>query len=751
MSDKLKSKFEELNLTKDELQRLNEAMKKEEFRKLLVEYAEEISDPKNRELYEREITQLERERGMNVIFINPEAGYCMKTTENGNRKCFINICKNSNIEKPTSSVEKRKGLNDGTNSRSGLFWHIPHTCSPPKEDVDKSGKEKCTVYDVVFHPDAYRMGETNKRFNDLLKDTAVDSIEKNFNVKLDRVNLKVLKHMNFKGRPTASVIRRPDPNNVNKTQNSNDHSNTQDSQIDPVESLVDQLKKQYYEDQLKKTESSNSAKTIEKENKPNVVKDEKNNEYTVPEYKLIHRGEADIQNYTNQVDHRLINSTRPKELVVRIDLPLCKSSELLSLDIFEKQLLLKSNDPNYLLDLKLPYPINEKESRAKFDKSKKCLNVTLPVLPFVFESLNLAKDENQHFTEKENEDVNEPTNDCSSSSSFSDAALSQSSLEQIDLNDLKFKLPSQIEIIELKDLLRIKCKISNYDNESIDFKIINDHILSLKCSSTSSGGYTTFYSSFFTFLTDDDNKKLAFSPCIDIQNSFKLEHLDEDNFTIQINKLLNHNSSKALISVEKINVLDKIDLQKSILVNFQKQLNNESFDDENQKISTNSNIKKQNTKNLNELSKKEFIFNFQSMASKSSGSDDDEDDDLSSNDLIQVCNEKENLLSKAASKNIEATRFRQQKKLQSTSLDLEEKIEEESEEEQGGDEENECEKNYLSKSLNENHDMQNECENSSNSNNNNNNLYSSYSTNEDSLASSLNGSTYGRLKVNFTK
>ena len=70
MSDKLKSKFEELNLTKDELQRLNEAMKKEEFRKLLVEYAEEISDPKNRELYEREITQLERERGMNVIFIN---------------------------------------------------------------------------------------------------------------------------------------------------------------------------------------------------------------------------------------------------------------------------------------------------------------------------------------------------------------------------------------------------------------------------------------------------------------------------------------------------------------------------------------------------------------------------------------------------------------------------------------------------------------------------------------------------------
>lgn len=71
----------DFKLTEDELKRLSEAMKKEEFRKLLVDYAQEISDPANRELYEREIRALEAERGMDVTFIHPEPGYCIKTRQ----------------------------------------------------------------------------------------------------------------------------------------------------------------------------------------------------------------------------------------------------------------------------------------------------------------------------------------------------------------------------------------------------------------------------------------------------------------------------------------------------------------------------------------------------------------------------------------------------------------------------------------------------------------------------------------------
>ena len=42
---------EKLDMTKEELERLSEALKKEEFRKLLMDYAEELADPATREVY----------------------------------------------------------------------------------------------------------------------------------------------------------------------------------------------------------------------------------------------------------------------------------------------------------------------------------------------------------------------------------------------------------------------------------------------------------------------------------------------------------------------------------------------------------------------------------------------------------------------------------------------------------------------------------------------------------------------------
>ena len=105
--------------------------------------------------------------------------------------------------------------------------------------------------------------------------------------------------------------------------------------------------------------------------------------HTVPTYKILHRGLTDMSDYANDLSTRFISSTRPKELSIDIDLPLCKSSQTVILDIFEQSLHLESNEPNYLLDLNLPFPVKEKEAKAKFDKSKRCLCVTLPVVEFI--------------------------------------------------------------------------------------------------------------------------------------------------------------------------------------------------------------------------------------------------------------------------------------------------------------------------------------------------------------------------------
>lgn len=165
-----------LDITKEELDRISEALKKEEFRKLFLDYIEEIQDPQNRKRYEEEITEIERERGVEVTFIHPKPGFVIKTSQDGNQKCFINCAKNEHIAKPANQI----CLDHKTGTR-GLNWSIPLAQAPPRNDLDNNNKH-CQVYDVVFHPDALYLAERNKSFHKCLVDTALDAVEREFKV-----------------------------------------------------------------------------------------------------------------------------------------------------------------------------------------------------------------------------------------------------------------------------------------------------------------------------------------------------------------------------------------------------------------------------------------------------------------------------------------------------------------------------------------------------------------------------------------
>ena len=359
-----KKTFEDLDLSQEEIKRIGEALKDEKFRKLFVEYAEEISNPENRKRYEEEIAMMESERGMNVEFVNPQPGHVLKTTVDGSTKAFINICTSDKINKPSA----KKHTNE--EGKNGLFWQIPHSFSPPREDIDKE-KKKCTVYDVVFHPDTYRMSD-NPKFKKMVEDTALDGIEKQFECRLDRHNIR-RPNMKYKGTPVATVIRSrsDDKENVKKEE-------TADVLKDmpyPYSNLTSEELANKANEELKKKEEK---LTKANKTKTNIEKKEENG-FTTPKYSIIHRSDMDIQEYRNAPDARL--STRPKDLVVSIELPLCKSATGVALDIFEDKLSLKSEKPAYKLDIKLPYQVDDELGSAKFDKTRKLLIVTLPVIP----------------------------------------------------------------------------------------------------------------------------------------------------------------------------------------------------------------------------------------------------------------------------------------------------------------------------------------------------------------------------------
>lgn len=207
-NNSFEEKLKDLNLSNDELKRFSDAFQNEEFRKLFLEYAEEINDPTNRQLYEEEIRAAEEQRGSDVTFVHPKPGHVLKTILNGQTKCFINIATNEHVEKPSYTK------NNGTNGKQGANWSLPHCLAGPHEDLDHDSKV-CTVYDVIYSPDTYRMAETNAKFMQMIEDSALESVENNYHCQLDRNNVKRLK-MKFKGVAKPTIIRRKKENHLSE-------------------------------------------------------------------------------------------------------------------------------------------------------------------------------------------------------------------------------------------------------------------------------------------------------------------------------------------------------------------------------------------------------------------------------------------------------------------------------------------------------------------------------------------------------
>jgi len=343
--DTEKEAWKNLDMTNEEAERFTQCFKEPEFRKLFMEYAEEIADPENRAKYEMEIKQLEADKGVDCDFIHPNPGYVLKTIVNGETKCFINIAENDKVGKPSSQM----GVGEG--GKKGMQWSIPHSLAPPRDDFDKE-KKMCHVYDCVFHPDTLRMAKSNKAFKDMIDSTALDSIAEKFKVTLDRTNIKYPK-MNYKGTPQAAVIRKA-------------------SGQKPKENL-DPLQAGAYPANWKMpgAEYQELKPTMAKNPSPQP-------EFTEPKYTVTHRRKSDIKDFAYLVDS---SSTRPDELVVNIDVPLVKSANDINVDVDGDKLLLTTEPKaaKYKLDLKLPFPVLEDGGSAKFDKQKRQLTLVLPV------------------------------------------------------------------------------------------------------------------------------------------------------------------------------------------------------------------------------------------------------------------------------------------------------------------------------------------------------------------------------------
>ena len=457
--------WEKLDISRDEINRIGEALKQEEFRKMFIDYCQEISDPENRKIYEQEITQLEKERGVEVTFINPVPGYVIKTSADGTIKTFLNIATSEKIDKPSSVSSTNVDGNPGLN------WSLPYTLSPPRRDLDKKNLI-CNVYDVVFHPDALHLASRNKLFRNLVNDTAIDAVQQAFDVKLDHVNLKFPK-ISYKGTAKPTVIRKR-------------IQNYEASQMDPspIDSIYppmpDDSKKQPF--LIQPTETSDG--------------------FTIPRFKIVQRRGVEFHEMTNEIDAKL-NVTIPQQLVITIELPLINNTQDVNLEVTEKRIHLTSEKPaKYCLEINLPYKVNEENGVAKFDKSKRQLIITLPVVPekklraadFHREDSGIESDHQVTNSGVINIDENE-------SESLTDLP-SMEMTAKVQTDEPKTFLDSKIEYIlpsftfnQIDEILAFTLHVKNVDPTSIDIERTDSlKTAHIKFSSIGAGFFPIYYS-----------------------------------------------------------------------------------------------------------------------------------------------------------------------------------------------------------------------------------------------------------------
>lgn len=248
--------------------------------------------------------------------------------------------------------------------------------------------------------------------------------------------------------------------------------------------------------------SVNSSRTIDP---PAHQTDE--NGFTIPNHRIVHRGEFDMQDMTNSLLPQ-VRSMRPKDLIVEIDLPLCASSSNVDLDVCERTLKLQCDSPKYSLDLTLPFPVRESESHARFDKKQRKLIVTLAVIketPSIIE-IHSADVEIEQTMEEETATPME-----TSPSTNNQIVPSVDSTSVINFNSIPFEYKQGLAHFAL--VLHVK----NVDQSS--FKLENDgQHLTVELSSCGSGCYPLHhklcldFDEPLTFETNENVNSVTFNP-----------------------------------------------------------------------------------------------------------------------------------------------------------------------------------------------------------------------------------------------
>ena len=393
--DQARGSLEDLNLTKEEVDKFQNAFKDEAFKKMFAEYAAEIADPKNKAESDAYLRQLEMEGkiesvyGKDVQLVMPKAGFVAKTFDEGpaddgpstsspddrgsgasssdarktGRKAFVNVCRSDKCEDATS--EKRPG---------GLQWSVPHTLGQPHEEKDKAG-ETCVAYDFCVSEHTYELTRRDERLKKMVVETAIEAVNRAFGTRLS-LDFTTPKKT-FVGPKTGPGVQAikgggKAPSSTGKATS----AGAPGGRVAPSRGPGAETKASAFR----------FGDAVAGEKRPaRAGPDPEPAGECEPKHTIVHREDGkDMSKQfgtgsaSREAEKR--RDTRPSALVLRVHLPKLDSVAAAELDVGDSRVFFRVPG-KYKLDLALPYEVFGDEGRAKFDKAARKLEVTLPVRP----------------------------------------------------------------------------------------------------------------------------------------------------------------------------------------------------------------------------------------------------------------------------------------------------------------------------------------------------------------------------------
>ncbi|KNE65178.1 hypothetical protein AMAG_10831 [Allomyces macrogynus ATCC 38327] len=377
-------------------------------------YMDDITNPETRKQYEKEIQQLERERGHNLRWVRPEGQFVVRTQrttdaplpeglkpewiEVTSRVVYINLAASTEIDKPAAKRVTRGG-------KVGESWTLPHsmTAPRPEQDSESKGAETVLLFDIVFHPNAFAKPELRTS----LIEVAVESIENKFKTKLERTTTVVPK-IKYKGTPVNTAIREPVGSGSSSAPSGMGAAVSAAAALATKESSAKDKGKAKANPKtvaFKSTDptptkpaapagqaapvpsqSADSAATTPEQPIEDFLRDLKLRSQAVPppietpKFRVVHRNDFALQTYWGGPDRVADSPQRPRALVVKFDLP--RVNAVAEIDARVEPRSVVCHVPSkYHAIVPLPYVVDEEKVKAKWVADKKVLELTCPVVP----------------------------------------------------------------------------------------------------------------------------------------------------------------------------------------------------------------------------------------------------------------------------------------------------------------------------------------------------------------------------------